>query len=40
MAEPPEPIRRLSADDQRALSQILRRALTQPPSTPRTSRIS
>jgi DNA-binding MarR family transcriptional regulator len=40
MAEPPEPIRRLSPADQRALSQILRRALAQPPSTPRTSRIS
>jgi DNA-binding MarR family transcriptional regulator len=44
MAEPPEPIRRLSEADQRALSQILRRALdqphAQPPSTPRTSRIS
>jgi len=44
MAEPPEPIRRLSPADQRALSRILRRALAepvaQPPSTPRTSRIS
>jgi hypothetical protein len=44
MAEPPEPIRRLSAADQRALAKILRRALAQPPahppSTPRTSRIS
>ena len=42
MSEPPEPIRRLSTADQRALAQILRRALTQaqPPSTPRTSRIS
>ena len=28
MAEPPEPIARLSPDDQRALSAILRRALT------------
>jgi DNA-binding MarR family transcriptional regulator len=40
MAEPPEPIRRLSPADQRALSQILKRAMAQPPSTPRTSRIS
>jgi DNA-binding MarR family transcriptional regulator len=43
MAEPPEPIRRLSPADQRALAQILRRALTRsqpPPSTPRTSRMS
>lgn len=42
MAEPPEPIRRLSPADQRALATILRRAMTQPqpPSTPRTSRIS
>jgi MarR family transcriptional regulator, organic hydroperoxide resistance regulator len=40
MAEPPEPIRRLSPADQRALAQILRRALDHPPSTPRTSRIS
>jgi DNA-binding MarR family transcriptional regulator len=43
MSEPPEPIRRLSPADQRALANILRRALTrpaQPPSTPRTSRIS
>ncbi len=40
IAEPPEPIRRLSTTDQRALSAILRRALDQPPSTPRTSRIS
>src|SRR6185437_12874154 len=38
MSEPPEPIRRLSPADQRALAKILRRALTQPqpPSTPRT----
>jgi DNA-binding MarR family transcriptional regulator len=42
MAEPPEPIRRLSPADQRALATILRRAMKQgqPPSTPRTSRIS
>ncbi|HXD70923.1 MAG TPA: MarR family transcriptional regulator [Gaiellales bacterium] len=40
MAEPPEPIRRLSPADQRALSRILKRAMGQPPSTPRTSRIS
>jgi len=40
MAEPPEPIRRLSPADQRALSRILKRAMAQPPSTPRTSRIS
>jgi MarR family transcriptional regulator, organic hydroperoxide resistance regulator len=40
MSEPPEPIRRLSPADQRALAKILRRALAQPPSTPRTSRIS
>jgi DNA-binding MarR family transcriptional regulator len=40
MAEPPEPIRRLSPADQRALAQILRRAMAHPPSTPRTSRIS
>jgi DNA-binding MarR family transcriptional regulator len=40
MAEPPEPIRRLSPADQRALAKILRRAMAQPPSTPRTSRIS
>jgi DNA-binding MarR family transcriptional regulator len=40
ISEPPEPIARLSPADQRALSAILRRALDQPPSTPRTSRIS
>lgn len=40
MAEPPEPIRRLSPADQRALAGILRRAMAQPPSTPRTSRVS
>jgi DNA-binding MarR family transcriptional regulator len=40
MSEPPEPIRRLSPADQRALAKILRRAMAQPPSTPRTSRIS
>jgi DNA-binding MarR family transcriptional regulator len=41
MSEPPEPIRRLSPADQRALAKILRRALAdQPPSTPRTSRMS
>jgi MarR family transcriptional regulator, organic hydroperoxide resistance regulator len=41
MSEPPEPIRRLSPADQRALAKILRRALADhPPSTPRTSRMS
>ena len=40
ISEPPEPITRLSAADQRALSAILRRALDQPPSALRTSRIS
>jgi DNA-binding MarR family transcriptional regulator len=40
ISEPPEPIARLSPADQRALSAILRRALDQPSSTPRTSRIS
>jgi DNA-binding MarR family transcriptional regulator len=40
MSEPPEPIRRLSPADQRALATILRRAMAQPPSTPRTSRMS
>jgi DNA-binding MarR family transcriptional regulator len=40
MSEPPELIRRLSPADQRALAKILRRAMAQPPSTPRTSRIS
>jgi DNA-binding MarR family transcriptional regulator len=40
MSEPPEQIRRLSPADQRALAKILRRAMAQPPSTPRTSRIS
>jgi MarR family transcriptional regulator, organic hydroperoxide resistance regulator len=42
LSAPPEPIARLSPEDQAALSAILRRALAgQPqPSSPRTSRIS
>ena len=39
LSAPPEPIARLSPDDQAALSAILRRALAQP-SSPRTSRMS
>jgi DNA-binding MarR family transcriptional regulator len=39
LSAPPEPIARLSPDDQAALSAILRRALAQP-SSPRISRMS
>lgn len=39
LSAPPEPIARLSPEDQAALSAILRRALAQP-SSPRTSRMS
>jgi MarR family transcriptional regulator, organic hydroperoxide resistance regulator len=39
LSSPPEPIARLSPEDQAALSAILRRVVSQP-SSPRTSRIS
>jgi MarR family transcriptional regulator, organic hydroperoxide resistance regulator len=39
LSAPPEPIARLSPEDQAALSAILRRVVSQP-SSPRTSRIS